>query len=136
MGYHKYDCENIYVLYKYNDYINKIIKPEHVYFSQHGSKQGQWVRWEDCDTYYNNKPTLNLYVARGSHAFYPKPKVTYRIFCFGNDNTIRDDKYLKIVDTFYDAVNFTNPIRMSIVIKQVSEYSMNLFERFLIPFTI
>jgi hypothetical protein len=137
MGYHKYDCEKVCILYNYDNYKNNIITPEYVYFSQHGSKQGEWLRWEDCDTHnYNNKLTLNIYVARGSHAIYPKPKITFRIFGFGNDNTMKDEKYAKYIDTIYEAVNLTTPIRMSSIVKIESEKVMTSLERFLIPFSL
>ena len=92
MGYHKYDCEKVYILYDYSSYLNNEMKPEHVYFSQHGGTQGEWVKWSKCDTsYIDDKLTLHVYIARGSHACYPKPKITVRIFCFGNDNTIKNE---------------------------------------------
>lgn len=137
MGYHKFDCEKVYILYNYDKYIQNIINPEYVYFSQHSSKQGEWLRWEDCDTYiHNNKLTLNVYVALGSHANYPKPKVTFRIFCFGNDNTMKNDNYAKLINTYYNAINLTTPIRMSTIIKTPPEKNMSLFEKFLIPLTL
>ena len=137
LGYHKYDCEKIIILYDYNKYINNIFEVKYVYFAQHSSKQGQWKKWEECN--YDNimdKPTLNIYVALGSHASYPKPKTTFRVFCFGNDNCSYNDKYSILINNYYKALDIETPIRMNKIIKQVPEKEMTLLQKLLIPLTL
>jgi hypothetical protein len=137
LGYHKYDCEKIIILYDYDKYLNNIFEAKHVYFAEHSSKQGQWKKWEECNyDYVFDKPTLNIYVALGSHASYPKPKTTFRIFCFGNDNCSYNDKYSFLVNNYYEALDIQSPIRMNKIVKQVPEKEMTLLQKFFIPLTL
>lgn len=46
-------------------------------------QERKWVPWEKCEKNENN--CLKIYVARASHANYPKSGVWFRIFCFAND---------------------------------------------------
>jgi hypothetical protein len=137
LGYHKYDCEKVIVLYDYNKYLTNIFEGKYIYFAQHSSKQGQWLKWKDCNIdYVLDKPTLNIYVALGSHASYPKPKTTIRIFCFGNDNCSYNEKYSKFIMNYYDALDIQSPIRMEKVVKQVPEKEMTKLQKVCIPFTL
>jgi hypothetical protein len=137
LGYHKYDCEKVIILFDYNKYINNIYEPIYVYFAQHSSKQGQWKKWEDCNKDNSlEKKTLYIYVARGSHASYPKPKTTFRIFCFGNDTCSYNEKYSVLVNNYYNAMDLTTPIRMSSLVNYVPEKEMNLLQKFIIPLSL
>ncbi len=137
LGYHKYDCEKVIVLFDYNKYITNIYEPKYVYFAQHSSRQGQWKKWEDCDTHnLLDKPTLYIYVARGSHASYPKPKTTFRIFCFGNDTCSYNEKYAVLINNYYYAMDLVKPIRMSSIVNYVPEKEMSLLQKFIIPLSL
>ena len=137
LGYHKFDCERVIILYNYEKYLDNIYVAEHVYFAQHSSKQGQWKKWEECDiNYITDKPTLNIYVALGSHASYPKPGITFRVFCFGNDTCKKNQKYSTLIENYYNAIDINIPIRMKSLFNQVPEKEMTLFQKFLIPFSL
>lgn len=77
LGYHKDDDERLIIL---TDAEN--VK-KHVYFNAHGRGQGMWLPYDDCLK--NEDGDLVVYVARASHAFYPRPETYVRIFGFAND---------------------------------------------------
>jgi len=81
VGDHDFDLEHMSL------YVNKAKrKLKRVYFSAHGASQGLWCNPQDCTFDYNtNPPRLEVFVARGSHAHYPKPKTYWRIGCLAND---------------------------------------------------
>lgn len=75
LGFHDIDREHIKILLNDDD------KPEFVFFSAH-AKEGKWVPWKDCKIHHD---CLVVYVARASHANYPKSGIWWRIFGFAND---------------------------------------------------
>ncbi len=75
IGVHKYDVEFVRVFYEDNKY----------FLSQHGRDQGLYTRkLEKLD----GRPII--YVAKNTHAHYPKKGVWLRGFCFANDVTGED----------------------------------------------
>ena len=74
LGFHDVDREHVKILLKDD-------KPMFVYFSAH-SDEGKWVHWKDCIIDNNH---LVVYVARASHANYPKSGIWWRIFGVAND---------------------------------------------------
>jgi hypothetical protein len=76
LGYHRHDIEHVSIYFEGD-------KPSMVYFSAHNSKQGTWVKWEDCERSKNGN--LIVYVARGSHANYPHAGTYWRVFGTAND---------------------------------------------------
>ena len=86
-GEHQADLENIRIR------INKLTyEVQKIYFSAHSTGQGRWVESENIE-WYNNIPNTHpiIYVAKGSHANYPKPGTWYRIFGFANDKTNKNN---------------------------------------------
>lgn len=75
LGYHKGDIESIFFLVDDEEV-------QWVYFKAHARGQGVWVAINDCEI---DLQGLHVYVARGSHAFYPEPKTYWRIFGLAND---------------------------------------------------
>ena len=59
-------------------------KPIAIFFSAHGIQDGVWVKYEQVQKY-NHYPVV--YVAKFSHAMYPKASTWYRIFFLANDHT-------------------------------------------------
>eukprot|EP00210_Caulerpa_lentillifera_P009273 g8838.t1 len=78
LGYHKHDVEGIVVLFE-----KETKEPKHVYFKAHGTGQGSWRRWEECEK--TPEGSLVVYIAWGSHATYPTAKEVTRIFGLAND---------------------------------------------------
>lgn len=80
-GLHECDIEHITVrIAKDNPNVVK-----EVYFSQHGSNEGQWVDAKDLEMFDGTHPIC--YSAKGSHASYPQKKTWFRVCCFANDHT-------------------------------------------------
>lgn len=77
LGYHPVDVERVKILVDKNTQ-----NPEYVYFSAH-SNEGKWVPWKDCEKTDDNH--LIIYIARGSHANYPRSGIWVRILGFAND---------------------------------------------------
>lgn len=75
-GYHEGDSEKIIFLTRNNTIY-------YVYFKAHELGQGMWLSWAQCEK--DMDGNLIAYVARGSHAFYPRPETYIRIFGFAND---------------------------------------------------
>lgn len=78
LGYHENDIERVKVLIDIETNL-----PKFVFFSAHRN-EGKWVKWEDCKK--NKDENLKIYVARSSHANYPKAGTWCRIFFLANDN--------------------------------------------------
>ncbi len=123
LGYHKFDCEGIYVLYDKNTK-----QPKHVNFSQHTHLEGEWVEWERCTTVGNK---LMVYAARGSHANYSYPHTTLRIFGIGNDTTCTHKNGIKKQINKILPPMATTIVRMNA--DKLREYNMTSFERFIYP---
>lgn len=66
LGYHPHDIEHVSI-YTYAG------NPEWVFFSAHSRGQGMWLPWQECEHSGNN---LVVYVARNSHACYPRSGVS------------------------------------------------------------
>lgn len=94
-GFHKGDIEFILVL---SD--KKTKSPVWVYFSAHGSNEGTWRKWKDCQVLRNE--TLQVYVALGSHANYPTPGIKKRVLYCANDICAANGKQW-FVDQFIPA---------------------------------
>jgi len=77
-GYHPADVEHIVVLVDPQDET-----PKHVYFAAHGSGQGVWRTWSECEKTNNQK--LVVYVSSGSNGMYPNRGRYWRIGGFAND---------------------------------------------------
>ena len=87
-GEHQADLEHIRVRIKNNEYENNKYEVLRIYYSAHGTDQGRWEKPENIEWYKgipNGQPII--YVAKGSHANYPKPGTWYRIFGLANDKT-------------------------------------------------
>lgn len=59
-----------------------------MFYSAHRSTDGVWVPVEQMELHQTTHPIL--YIAKGSHAIYPKESVYIRIIGFANDHTSRD----------------------------------------------
>jgi hypothetical protein len=82
-GYHKGDIEHLSVVVKQG-------KVAHVYYSAHGSCEGQWRprgRFEFFGAPGSERPVV--FCARGSHACYAESGKKWRIFGFANDRCSR-----------------------------------------------
>ncbi len=78
LGYHEHDREKLILLTSPNTH-----QIQHVYFKAHGRGQGLWLPWSECEKTPDGH--LIAYVAKGSHAFYPRPERYWRVFGFAND---------------------------------------------------
>ncbi len=76
-GYHRHDLEAVTVLFTQGGL------PRHVFFFAHADRQGMWVPWAECERTADG--ALVVYVARGSHASYPRPGRYWRVLGFAND---------------------------------------------------
>ena len=97
LGYHKKDVESLIFLV---DRLTEEIQS--VYFKAHGRGQGVWRTWEDCEK--TQAGALIAYVARGSHAFYPKKGIYLRGFGFANDlcSDGGEKYYIQVNNVYYD----------------------------------
>jgi hypothetical protein len=125
LGYHRYDREYVYILFDKND------NPQHVYFSQHSIKQGEWKKWKDCTVVDN---LLHVYVSLGSHANYSNVGTCLRVFGLAND--VRENKINKVVNTFIPAFTTHKYVKMTAQIKIVPEKTMSPFQKFIMPFCL
>lgn len=117
LGYHEGDVEKIILL------DDDTGKTHYVYFKAHGRGEGMWMDYDDCEKNDNND--LIVYVARGSHAFYPHPEVYWRIFGFANDLCSNRGQEYKI-----------NPIKEHNIPFNPPQISVQPWERVLIPLTL
>tara|TARA_Y100000389_G_scaffold75080_1_gene71689 strand:- start:554 stop:1522 length:969 start_codon:yes stop_codon:yes gene_type:complete len=85
-GQHQADIEHIRIRLDITG--DKIFEVLGIYYSAHSSDLCSWFKSKDIE-WHNNIPNRNpiIYVAKGSHANYPSPKVWYRTFGFVNDIT-------------------------------------------------
>jgi hypothetical protein len=125
-GYHEHDIERITVL-----------RDGRVHLSAHGHTQGTWTHLRDLEVDCYDR--YILYVARGSHAFYPKPGKVWRIFGFANDEC--DGKGKRIDICSYDTcIGYDHHIAPGFDITSTIIYPdyacITPLKRFLIPFTI
>jgi hypothetical protein len=99
LGYHENDIERVQILIDTETNL-----PKFVFFSAHRN-EGKWVKWDDCEK--NKDGDLKVFVARGSHANYPKSGTWYRIFFLANDQCSKNG--IKIIPELVQR-NFTfNP---------------------------
>jgi len=84
-GEHEADIEHLTVrVVKTEDPdTSRILK---IYYSAHGSPEGVWINASDIEME-NGHPVG--YIAKGSHAMYPKQGTWYRIMGFANDKTVK-----------------------------------------------
>lgn len=119
MGNHPDDTEGVVILK------NSDGKPEHVYFNAHGQGQGMWCTWDECEKTMDG--TLIVYVARYSHASYPKAGLYLRGFGFANDLTSSTGRYI-----MYNSESFaTAPTEM--ITKPLPSGSITPWLRFTLP---
>jgi len=116
LGYHKIDKERLIILMT-ND------KIDYVYFNAHGRGQGMWLPWNECNKTRNGE--LIVYVARGSHAFYPEGRIYWRALRFANDLCSNEGESMRI--------NTTTPHDNAIIPNQTS---LSNNERFFLPFVL
>lgn len=85
VGWHFSDCEHVTLRF----YKSDLSTPYDIYFSRHGTHEGQYRLWSECvkDEQDANRPCV--YVACGAHGCYSEPgeRVIVRLFGFGNDET-------------------------------------------------
>lgn len=88
VGYHPSDFEHVTI------HLTKRNVPLYVYFSAHGSKQGEWVPYDETNrtelirasgVSTSTDTALNVFVANGSNAAYCDPGTYWRIAGFAND---------------------------------------------------
>ncbi len=116
LGYHLGDRERLIFLMQ-----NDVIKA--VCFKAHGHGQEMWKRWEDCAK--TNEGILIAYVARGSHAFYPRPTRYWRVFGFANDLNDNGGPRRSIVRTGIHNDNYVP-----------KNHSITPFLRFILPLSL
>ncbi len=92
LGYHEGDTESLVFLV---DRLSEII--HHVYFKAHGRGQGVWRTWDECEK--TQEGDLIAYVARGSHAFYPRKGIYVRVFGLANDLCSEEGENFYIQET-------------------------------------
>lgn len=100
VGAHFGDIEHITVVLNSDNSISEL------FYSAHGSSEGRWLKPTDV-TFEGDRPIV--YVAKYSHASYPKEGVVFRFFGFGNDYTNKGIKWNPQVVRLYedtDTVNF------------------------------
>lgn len=119
MGFHEGDSEGIVIL------LDEEERPEKVYFHAHGRGQGMWCDWEDCEK--NKDGDLVVYIARYSHASYPKVGVYWRGFGFANDVTSSTGCWVS-----YEPVG----VIVSVATRPLPERSITPFLRFTLPLFI
>jgi len=78
IGSHYADIEHITV--EVNRHTGNLLR---VYYSAHGYKAGMWKNADEIDYNIDGRPIV--YLAKGSHASYPKSGTYYRIYGFAND---------------------------------------------------
>jgi hypothetical protein len=96
-GYHEGDNEKLILLMQ-NDKIH------HVYFNAHSPGQGCWATWDECEKDENGN--LVAFIARGSHALYPRGRTYIRIFGFANDQCSNHGQHMttNVVGTHTDSI--------------------------------
>lgn len=114
LGYHDIDGERVKILLRDD-------KPVYVYFSAH-SDEGKWYKWEECETF---DDVLVVYVARASHANYPKTGTWWRIFGLANDKCSDKGKTLIPELIFNQKLTYNPPNQ---------EKCYTLRKRLLLPF--
>ena len=91
-GEHQADLEHIRIRITNDNFYNNNLpyKVNSIYYSAHSTDQGRWEKLKNIE-WYNNIPNGQpvIYVAKGSHANYPKPGTWFRIFGFANDKTTK-----------------------------------------------
>lgn len=100
VGAHFGDIEHITVILNSDNTISEL------FYAAHGSSEGRWLKPKDV-TFEGDRPIV--YVAKYSHASYPKEGVAFRFFGFGNDYTNKGIKWDPQVIRLYedtDTVNF------------------------------
>ena len=76
------------------------LKPVRLYYAAHGGENGVWVAWDDVEKS-GDRPVV--YVAKGSHASYPKAGYWFRLFGAANDQTARGFLWDPALEPIYDA---------------------------------
>lgn len=100
VGAHFGDIEHITIVLNPDNTISEL------FYAAHGSSEGRWLKPKDV-TFEGDRPIV--YVAKYSHASYPKEGVVFRFFGFGNDYTNKGFKWDPQVIRLYedtDTVNF------------------------------
>ena len=94
------DIEHITIVLNSDNSISEL------FYAAHSSSEGRWLKPKDV-TFEGDRPIV--YVAKYSHASYPKEGVVFRFFGFGNDYTNKGIKWDPQVVILYedtDTVNF------------------------------
>ena len=128
MGYHPHDIEGVTILFQEED-------PMFVYFHAHGYGQGTMLPWDACEK--NEDGALIVYVAKFSHASYPKAKYYCRGFGFASDVTSNTGKHIQ----YHDFTEVPAMITLSdgqtrqISLDQIPSISAPLLWAVCLPFT-
>ena len=122
LGYHVHDVETVSVLY---DRMTGNV--DSIYYRAHGQGQGMWAPSLDAADYDKDLDTLNVYVARASHASYPNPGKVTRIFGLANDEVSARGPSFFISHYYFDynTMAYIPP-----------ERSITRAERLLLPFVM
>lgn len=115
-GYHLGDSEKLTIL------DDKMGRHCYVFFKAHSTGEGMWLPYHECEL--NEHQELIVYIARGSHAFYPFSGIYWRIFGIANDLCENGREY-KIVVTKTHEDHYNPPTS-----------SITSLERFLIPLSL
>jgi hypothetical protein len=129
MGYHPHDIEGVTILYDKEE-------PCHVYFHAHGYGQGTLVKWEYCEKTADG--ALVVYVAKYSHASYPKPGVYRRVLGIASDVAKGDGKQITYGD-YADipaTITLTDGQTRKVDLQKIPTMSAPSQWLFCLPFTI
>lgn len=134
LGYHHGDVERITLLYDMEPSLRK--EPLKVYFNAHSRGQGTLLDYNACEKSPDGQ--LVVYIARGSHASYPKPGTYWRIMgvandvCRNNGRSIHISTSLPIVNKIISR----SGIILDCLVVQVPSRSATAWERFWLPFYV
>jgi hypothetical protein len=76
-----HDCDIEHITMKI---LKHVLRIDEIFFSAHRSSDGRWVSRVNLEMEYTHPI---LYIAKGSHAIYPRESVYFRIFGIANDHT-------------------------------------------------
>jgi hypothetical protein len=99
VGAHYGDIEHITVVLNQDNTVSEL------FYAAHGSEEGRWLKPNEV-TFEGDRPIV--YVAKYSHASYPKEGVVFRFFGFGNDYTNKGTKWDPNVIRLYEDTDTTN----------------------------
>lgn len=134
LGYHYGDVERITLLYDMEPSLRK--NPVKVYFNAHSRGQGTLVDYEECEK--TPEGHIVVYVAKGSHASYPKPGKYWRIMGTANDvcNRLGRQLPIYIATPLITKMISKTGITLDPIVVQVPSRSASPWERFWLPFYV